>query len=201
MTTREAPSTQLRRLSLALALWIVSGWFAGSIALAETFLTTAEALALAFPGCQVERTTLYLTEEQRTRATQLAGSEIDTRVLHPYSSDCEGSPKGTAYFDVHRVRTLPETLMVVISPDDQVTLIEILRFDEPQDYIPRKPWYQQFDQRSLDSELALKRAIRPVTGATLTAQATTEAVRRLLALHLSVKTTIDSSVPPNEDEP
>ncbi|MDH3816392.1 MAG: hypothetical protein OEV48_17995 [Acidobacteriota bacterium] len=35
----------------------------------------------------------------------------------------------------------------------------------------------------MDDELALKRDIRPVTGATLTARATTEAVRRVLAIH------------------
>ena len=41
--------------------------------------------------------------------------------------------------------------------------------------------------RKLDDDLALKRGIRSVTGATLTARATTEAVRRILALHRVVE--------------
>ena len=41
----------------------------------------------------------------------------------------------------------------------------------------------QYDGEKLDDDLSLKRDIRPVTGATLTARATTEAVRRVLAIH------------------
>ena len=47
---------------------------------------------------------------------------------------------------------------------------------------PRLP-RRHFDPARLDEELELKRAIRPVTGATLTARATSDAVRRILAIH------------------
>jgi Na+-translocating ferredoxin:NAD+ oxidoreductase RnfG subunit len=73
--------------------------------------------------------------------------------------------------------------MVVVGPDGEVARIEILAFKEPPDYIPRDAWYEQFSGRELGPDLELKRAIRPVTGATLTARATTDAVRRVLALH------------------
>jgi Na+-translocating ferredoxin:NAD+ oxidoreductase subunit G len=42
---------------------------------------------------------------------------------------------------------------------------------------------QEFQGRKLDDELAISRGIRAVSGATLTARATTEAARRVLALH------------------
>ena len=51
------------------------------------------------------------------------------------------------------------------------------------DYLPREGWYRQFDGRHLDDELHLDRSIRSVSGATLTATATTAAARRILALH------------------
>ena len=105
---------------------------------ARVLLTVDEALELAFPGCRVERTTVYLTEEQLERARELAGGEVDR--------------------------------------------IEVLAFREPPDYLPRDAWYQQFAGRGLDPQLELKRGIRGVTGATLTARATTGAVRRVLAL-------------------
>jgi hypothetical protein len=81
------------------------------------------------------------------------------------------------------VRTLEETVMVVVDPDGRVARVEVIAFDEPPDYLPRAEWYRQFDGRPLDAELDLERAIRPVTGATLTAVATTAAARRVLALH------------------
>jgi Na+-translocating ferredoxin:NAD+ oxidoreductase RnfG subunit len=59
-------------------------------------------------------------------------------------------------------------------------------FREPLEYMPRKGWYEQYEGQELDDDLALKRNIRPVTGATLTARATTDAVRRVLALHAVV---------------
>jgi Na+-translocating ferredoxin:NAD+ oxidoreductase RnfG subunit len=95
----------------------------------------------------------------------------------------DGQPVGYAYLDTHRVRTLPETLMVVLEPDGGVRRVEVVVFREPIEYIPRDSWYGQFEGERLSDELALKRDIRPVTGATLTARATTEAVRRVLAIH------------------
>ena len=150
---------------------------------AKVFLTLDQALELAFPGCSVEQETVYLTDPQRLRAQELSGEEIESSLVRPYRARCGGADGGTAYFDSHRVRTLAETLMVVVGPEGKIRRVEILSFDEPTDYIPVDAWYDQFTSKRLDPELELKRGIRQVTGATLTARATTEAVRRVLALH------------------
>ena len=149
---------------------------------AKVFLTRSEALELAFPECRVVRQTRYLTAEQRRRATEMAGVQVDSRLVVQYAALCEGEPAGAAYFDVHRVRTLAETLMVVVDAEGEVVRLEVLSFLEPEEYIPRRSWYEQFLGRRLDSGLRLKRKVHAVTGATLTARATTEAVRRILAL-------------------
>jgi hypothetical protein len=150
---------------------------------ARVHLTTEEALALAFPGCDVERSTVYLTASQSARARELAGAEVSAAIVHPYRATCAGRPGGVAYFDAHTVRTLPEALMVVVDPEGRVARVEVLSFSEPADYLPRDPFYEQFRGRSLDAELELRRGVRGVTGATLTARATTAAVRRVLAIH------------------
>ncbi len=143
-----------------------------------TFLTRDEALELAFPGCGVDRETVYLTRDERRRAADLAGARVDSRLVVRYRSDCGG----IAYFDVHRVRTLAATLMVVVDAEGRVARLEVMSFLEPEEYIPRRRWYDQFLGRRIDSKLRLKRSIHAVTGATLTARATTNAVRRILAL-------------------
>ena len=147
------------------------------------FVTVDEALKLAFPGCAVVRRTAFLKPEQVRRASSLAGVEVPSALITYYSATRGGQPAGTAYFDTHRVRTLPETLMVVVDPQGKVGRIEVISFREPEDYLPRAAWYEQFRGKALDGDLQLKRGIRPVTGATLTARATTDAVRRVLALH------------------
>lgn len=168
-----------------LLLWMgvvvtLSAWTSAE---AKVFLTLDEALKLAFPGCEIERQTIYLTAAQLERARGLAGVKIDGAIVYPYVASRNGEWVGTAYFDAHRVRTLPELLMIVVSPQGRVERLEILSFTEPEDYIPGNAWYEQFLGRELDQELRLKRSIRGVTGATLTARATTEAVRRVLAIH------------------
>lgn len=151
-------------------------------AAAKTFLTRGEALELAFPDCRVVRQTRYLTAGQRRRATELAGVKVDSRLVVQYAALCNGEPAGAAYFDVHRVRTLAETLMVVVDAEGRVRQLEVMSFLEPEEYIPRRTWYDQFLKHRLDARLRLKRSIHAVTGATLTARATTDAVRRILAL-------------------
>lgn len=150
---------------------------------AKVFLTVDEALHLVFRDCSVERQTVFLTGEQRARVRQLAGGEIKSALVNPYHATRDGKDAGTAYFDAHVVRTLPETLMVVIDPQGKVARVEVLAFAEPEDYLPPGRWYGQFVGQGLSDDLALGHHIRSVTGASLTARATTEAVRRVLALH------------------
>jgi hypothetical protein len=173
-------SAGFSRRALA-ALLVLS--LAAAPAAAKVFLTVDEALKLAFPDCKVERKTGYLTAGQVRRARELSGVEVPSALVTYYVARRGGQPAGTAYFDTHRVRTLPETLMVVVDPQGRVARVEVIAFREPQDYLPRGAWYEQFRGRGLDRELRVKQGVHPVTGATLTVRATTDAVRRVLALH------------------
>ena len=149
----------------------------------KVLLTVEEALALAFPECHVERRTVYLTEEEQAHARELARIPLDVRVVRPYVATREGKLVGTAYFDNHRVRTKNEVVMFVVGPDDRLQRFELCSFAEPAEYIPRAAYYAQFQGKKLDDELDLRRGIRSVAGATLTARAGAEAARRTLALH------------------
>jgi hypothetical protein len=151
---------------------------------ATVLITVEEALALAFPGATTERQTLFLSGEQRDRVAEDSGAEVTSLLATRYvAKGGDGAVRGWAYLDTHRVRTLPETVMVVLDADGMVRRVEVVTFREPLEYMPRRGWYEQYEGQILNDDLALKRDIRPVTGATLTARSTTEAVRRVLALH------------------
>jgi len=149
---------------------------------AKVLVTPEEAVALAFPGCAVERRTVYLSETQVREAERQAGTRLVTAIVHPYVARCGERPAGVALFDTHVVRTLAETVMVAIDADGEIVRVEVVAFDEPPDYLPRPEWYRQFDGRALDPELELRRSIRPMTGASLSARSATDAARRALAL-------------------
>jgi len=150
---------------------------------AKVFLTQEEALRLAFPGASVERKTAFLTDAEKEEVARRAGGAPPAALQPYYVATRNGAVVGTAYFDVHVVRTENEVLFVVVTPAGTVGRVEVLSFSEPEEYLPKTHWYAQFPGRALDEELSVKRAIRPVTGATLTVRATTGAVRRVLALH------------------
>jgi len=149
------------------------------------FLTQEEALELAFPKCDVKRTVIALSEAEHKRAAELAGKgvDVDQRIVYAYEARRDGKLVGTAYFDKHRVRSLEEVLMFVVDGAAKIQRLEMLSFAEPEEYIPRGKWYAQFLGKKLDDDLRLKGDIKAVTGATMTAVATTDAARRTLALH------------------
>lgn len=161
----------------------VAAAVAAAAAQAGVLLSLEEALHLAFPGAEIRRQPLFLTEEQRVQVRRLGGSPLASNLLVRYEAFRDGQLVGVAYTDTHRVRTLAATLLVALDPAGSVVRVEVLSFAEPLEYLPRPEWYRQLDGRRLDQELALKRSVRPVAGATLTATATVEAVRRVLALH------------------
>jgi hypothetical protein len=169
--------------SVAGAALVLAGANLVSVAAATVLITVEEAVALAFQDAATTRETLFLTDEQISRVATAGGGELPGAMVTRFVAMTDGQPVGYAYLDTHRVRTLPETLMVVLEPDGGVRRVEVVVFREPIEYIPRDSWYGQFEGERLSDELALKRDIRPVTGATLTARATTEAVRRVLAIH------------------
>ncbi|MXY96931.1 MAG: hypothetical protein F4Z29_04095 [Gemmatimonadetes bacterium] len=156
-------------------------------ATASVYLTVGEALEMAFPECEIERRTIYLTEQQKTDAGGMARVELNSAIIYPYVALKEGRIAGVAYFDNHIVRTLDETIMVAIDPEDRVHRVELLVFNEPPEYIPPDAWYRLFPGQRLDDRLAVNRGIRGILGATLTTRSTTDAVRRMLAIHHVIK--------------
>lgn len=149
-------------------------------------LSLDEALRVAFPPpATIERRTAFLTAEDLAAAHAQAGPDVTMTqgVVTYYLAREQGRPVGVAYFDSHRVRTLNEVIMVVVSPPDRIRNIEVLRFTEPPEYHATKPWLEQFQGKALNPELSLKGSIRNLSGATLTSNAIVRAARRLMALH------------------
>ena len=90
---------------------------------------------------------------------------------------------GWALIDVRTVRTHAEAFMVVLSPEGSVRTVRMLAFHEPLDYLPPDRWYQQFENKTQAEPLRVGRDVHGITGATLSARATTDGVRRALAIH------------------
>jgi len=158
--------------------------FAALAARARVLMTQQQALASAFPaGTKVTREKFFLTPQQLSAARRESGVDFNDQLIIRYAGTRDGKIIGWAYFDAHRVRTLPETVMIVVTPDAKIDRVDILSFDEPTDYFPKRRWLDQLLHRRLDAELSLNGAVRPISGASLTGRAIVNASRKILALH------------------
>jgi hypothetical protein len=167
---------------------LVLSLVSSSTSSAKTFLTQEEALRLAFPkGAVVTRKTAFLSEADRAEVVRRSRGAPPSGLVVYYVATLDGKDAGTAYFDTHVVRTLPETILVAVDPRGAIARIEVLSFSEPEEYLPREAWYGRFPGRTLSDELSEKRGVRPVTGATITVRVTVEAARRVLALDAFLK--------------
>jgi hypothetical protein len=151
---------------------------------ATVFYAKDEALRAAFPEADtIDTRTFFLTDDQRKRIEALARARLDSRLVTVHVGKRGPRTLGYAVIDVHTVRTLPEALLVVLSPEGQVVSTLILAFYEPLEYLPDARWLKQFDKKGLTPDLRVGGGIAGITGATLTARGVTEAVRKALALY------------------
>lgn len=147
------------------------------------YLSREDALKKAFPtATQVETVNLFLTPQEKAQITALTGTEPDSSVYSLYKGMAGGEVLGYAAIESGNVRTMPETLLVVLGNDGKVKFVEILAFFEPEEYKPNQRWLDQFKSRGLSPELRIGGDIAGITGATLSAQAITRQVRKSAAL-------------------
>jgi hypothetical protein len=165
-------------LLLACLLLVGSGQ-----ASAKLLLSQSQALAIAFPGgIKAERRTAYLTEEQLDAAQKLGRVKIDSKVWTYYVGFSSQGATGYAYFDTHLVRTMTETVMIVVDPDGALRFMELLSFLEPMDYAPHPRWLDQLSGKNLEDNLFVRRGLRNMAGSSLTSQALADSARRILAI-------------------
>jgi hypothetical protein len=163
-------------------LGLVLGLAGPSPARSEVLLTEQAALERAFPGATTQRRTVYLTPDQVEAVQEGARSRLPSAMVTVYEARSSGRLLGRAVLDTSVVRTMPATVLTVIAPDGTLKMALVLQFTEPPDYLPREGWLKTLEGRALDDDLWPGRGVRRVTGATLTVQALTDAVRRALVL-------------------
>jgi hypothetical protein len=152
-------------------------------AYAAVFHSRASALRLAFPAADtVIVHDLLLSDDAARKIEASAGSTLPSRLVSMYVGVKQGTTQGYAFFETHTVRTLPETILVVLDAHGRTSAVHLLAFHEPAEYMPPPRWLQQFAGRGLSEDLRLRGGIAGIAGSTLTAGAVTAAIRRVRAV-------------------
>lgn len=171
-------------MALVAAAWSAS-W--SPPAAARVLIDRDRALAQAFGAdATIRARTVFLSPEAARSAEQAAGAKLASPRIVRHEAWRGDSLLGTGYVESHRVRTMNETVLVVVTPAGRVGAVEILAFDEPDDYRAPPRWLDTFTGKSLSKDLKPGRLVPHLGGSTLTARAVASAVRRALALHAAI---------------
>lgn len=170
-------------MNLIIALMLTFGLLLTNTVTAATHMNKEQALELAFPAAdQIETLNLFLTPEQLAQVGRTTGVQAESSLYTFYVGKRNGEVLGYAAIESSRVRTLPQTMLVVIATDGTVMRAEILAFFEPPEYQPSLRWLQQFFGVTLTPDLRIGGQIQGLTGATLSAQSVARQVRKTLAM-------------------
>src|SRR5262245_1168578 len=151
---------------------------------AGVYASQERALAEAFPDAdQIEARSFVLDDAQAAAVEARAQVKLERRIWTIHEARAKGVLLGSAVIDIHTVRTLPEALLVVLTPEGALRSVRMLAFHEPSEYEPPARWLGQLEGRTLSPELHLHQGVHALAGATLSSQAVMRSVRTVLALH------------------
>ena len=108
-----------------------------AFASAVVYRSQDEALHDAFPDAdKIEPRAFVLDEAQAARVQALAEVALDRKIWTVHVAHRGGDVLGYAILDVRTVRTMPEALLIVLTPDGAVRSVRVLAFHEPTEYQP-----------------------------------------------------------------
>ena len=166
-------------LFLASSVLAISSW-----AVAVVFKLPMDAVKEEFPeATEVEIKNVILRPEQVVEIEKISRLKVKDRLTSFYLGKRGSEILGFAVFDTHIVRTKPETFLLLFDKEGKVKNVRTIAFYEPLEYLPPQKWLNLMKGKGSKDSLRLKVVLPNITGATMSAQAAIEAVRRNLAIY------------------
>lgn len=167
-----------KRFLLALLLCMTLSTSFGTV-----FYSKNEALELAFgKGAQVEVMSLFPDKEQMAKIQTTAKITLESGMFSFYVGKAQDKVLGYAAIESNTVRTKPETLLILLTPDGQLKNVFTLAFHEPPEYLPPEQWYEQLSNRALE-DMDFNKGVQGITGATLSTRSAISSVRKVMAFY------------------
>jgi len=151
--------------------------------LASVLISPFDALKATYgEACQSKKKNIILTSAQFNAVEKLAKVKISSKIFRTYSTTCQ-KQQFHSLLVTHKVRSKTVTTLYAFDEKGLLKSVEIIAFNEPQEYMPNSNWIQNLQQQQLDDTLRLGKRISPISGATLSAQALSHSTRIALALY------------------
>ncbi|GAB6141349.1 FMN-binding protein [Methylosoma difficile] len=154
-----------------------------SNACAEIFYSKNEAMELAFgKGAQIETLSLFPDDAQTQQIQQATRAKLESGLFTLYVGKQGEKLLGYAAIETETVRTKPETLMIVLNPEGELTKVLTLAFHEPREYQPPESWFERLYKRPL-SEMDFNKGVDGISGATLSTRSSLTSIRKVMSIY------------------
>lgn len=152
-------------------------------AFATIFYSKNEAMELAFgKETTVDMLSLFPDENQAAKIEQDAKVKLESGLFTFYIGKNQGKTVGYAAIETRTVRTKPETLLIVLTPDGELRNVYTLAFHEPPEYQVPDRWFKQLYKRPL-TEMNFNKGVDGISGATLSTRAALNSIRKVMAIY------------------
>lgn len=150
---------------------------------ATIFYSKNEAMELAFgKGAQIEQLSLFPEESQIAKIETDAKVKLDSGLFTFYVGKDRDEILGYAAIETSTVRTKPETLMIVLTPEGELRKVYTLAFHEPPEYQAPERWFEQLYKRPL-AEMDFNKGVDGISGATLSTRAALNSIRKVMTIY------------------
>jgi hypothetical protein len=150
---------------------------------ATVFYSKNEAMELAFgKGTTIEQLALFPDDAQTAQIQTLAKVKLESGLFTFYVGKNQDKILGYAAIETRTVRTAPETLMIVLTPEGELRNVYTLAFHEPPEYMPPENWFEKLYKRPL-ADMDFNKGVDGISGATLSTRANLESIRKVMAFY------------------
>jgi Na+-translocating ferredoxin:NAD+ oxidoreductase RnfG subunit len=167
---------------------VIAAMLPAQLVVASTYLTSAAAQRLLFPGAdQFDALTIAPTAQQLAAIASTAGAQAPHGRLLVWTARRGELVLGHVFIDEVIGRDDFITYAVGIDTSGNLLPVEILEYRESHGAeIRNTRWLAQFAGRNSTAELRFRTDIKNIAGATLSSEHVTAGVRRVLALWQAV---------------
>ena len=167
----------LKRILLGLLLLMVTPCFA------TIYYSKSEAMELAFgAGATIESLSLFPDEAQVTKIEQEAKIKLESGLFTFYVGKNQDKIIGYGAIETSTVRTKPETLMIVLTPEGELRNVYTLAFHEPSEYEPPQAWYEKLYKKPL-ANMDFNKGVDGISGATLSTRTALSSIRKVMMIY------------------
>lgn len=150
---------------------------------ARIFYSKNEAMELAFgKGVKVELLSLFPDESQMAEIEKQSKIKLESGLFTFYVGKDQDKKLGYAAIETATVRTKPETLMIVLTPEGELRNVYTLAFHEPPEYQPPERWFNQLYKRPL-VDMDFNKGVDGITGATLSTRSALGSIRKVMSIY------------------